>query len=77
MNIKHHLNNSANDDSHMQTPNTFPPQINTKNNISKNLNLMIFLKILLLNLVVVVFVMKINIRMNFQIYKITNINTNL
>jgi hypothetical protein len=35
MNIKHHLNNLANDDSHMQTPNTFPPQINTKSNISK------------------------------------------
>jgi hypothetical protein len=38
---------------------------------------MIFFKILLLNLVVVIFVMKRNINMNFQIYKITNLNTNV
>ncbi len=34
MNIKHHLNNSTNDEFHMQTLNTFPLQINTQNNIS-------------------------------------------
>jgi len=34
MNIKHRLNNSTNDDFHMQTLNTFPPQNNTQNNIS-------------------------------------------
>jgi hypothetical protein len=28
------LNNSTNDDFHMQTPSTFPLQINTQNNIS-------------------------------------------
>ncbi len=33
-NIKHHLNNLTNDGFHMQTLNTFPPQINTQNNIS-------------------------------------------
>jgi len=30
MNIKHHLNNSTNDEFHMQTPNTFSLQINTQ-----------------------------------------------
>jgi hypothetical protein len=34
MSIKHHLNNSTNDEFHMQTLNTFPLQINTQNNIS-------------------------------------------
>jgi len=34
MNIKHHLNKSTNDEFHMQTPNTFPMQINIQNNKS-------------------------------------------
>jgi hypothetical protein len=63
MNIKHHLNNSKNDEFHMQTPNTFSPRINTQNNISCLKQFNQFRKKLILNLVVV---MKRNINLNFK-----------
>jgi hypothetical protein len=66
MNIKHHLNNSTNDEFHMQTSNNFPLQINTQNNMS---SLKLFNEIrkkIILNLVVVMFVMKRNINLNFK-----------
>jgi hypothetical protein len=66
MNIKHHLNNSTNDEFHMQTSNNFQLQINTQNNMS---SLKLFNEIhkkIILNLVVVMFAMKRNINLNFK-----------
>ncbi len=71
------MNKSTNDDFHMQTLNTFPPQINTKSNISNLKQFNDFLKNSIFEFGCCYTCNEKKYKHEFQIYKITNLSTYL